>query len=394
MIFCSKISSLPTYQMSYAQNAHKNNILASAKRILSNPESLRAHLYKSKPCPYANNCDRADCGDAHFLEEFRIPICLYLEFCQKRDCKMYHPHMGAPHEYISFMGINRSLLPRQQFEAKKCIIQGAKLLIEDKERLRQHFYRTIPCKYGEKCLEKETCQNAHFTNEYRLPICPFLNFCEDSSCKNFHPERDVKEKFYPLFKFSSVEEFLKREEEMAPLRPLINRNLKAIPSYFQKDRKKEKTKFCDFVKPKSMCRKAGCSYAHSLEELVIGCDSFTSLEEKKAFVEATTGKSVPYYYLRPAYKNSDERRREHEELKFVMMMRAEENGEEYTEPEEPEESKYEEEIEQQMAEVLQEIEIETHQAEFSAEMEEMEMEEFDDSLYIEEFRWDQDGKRL
>jgi len=143
--------------------------------------------------------------------------------------------------------------------------------------------------------------------------------------------------------------------------------------------------------------------------LVLGCDSFSSLLEKKAFVEATTGKSVPYYYLRPAYKNSDERRREHEELKFVMMMRAEENGEEYTEPEEPytePESKYDDEedaeLEQQMdeamTEAMQEIQIEQHQAEFSEEIEtamgDIEMEEFDDSLYIEDFRWDKDGKRL
>ena len=372
--------------MSYAQNAHKNNILSSAKRIMSDPESLRIHLFKSKPCPYARKCDKADCGDAHFLEEYRIPICLYLEFCQKKDCKMYHPHMGAPHEYISFMGVNRVLPTRQQFEEKKYITQLAKTLMADKDRLRQHLYRTSPCKYGEKCHEKETCQNAHFSNEYRIPICLFLNFCEDTNCKNFHPERDLKDKFSPFFKFSSIEEFNKKEEVMDLLKPLTKRNPLAVPSMPFKS----KTKLCDFVKSKSMCRKGGCNFAHSLEELIItGTEPFPTIQEKKAFVEATTGKIIPYYYLRPSYKNSSERLRDYEDLKFVMMMRAEENGEKYEEPEEVETE------EEQIEEILQEIDsddeeykMEKNKEIFLSEMEmEMEMEEFDSSIIVETFNY-------
>lgn len=195
----------------------KNFILSSAKNILNNPESLRSHLWKSKPCPYAHNCDRSDCGDAHYLEEYRIPMCLYLEFCQKQDCKMYHPHMGAPHEYITFMGINQYLLPRQQWEMKKCVHQGAKALIADKERLRQHFYRTSVCPKEHNCKE-ETCHNAHFSDEFRLPFCLFLNFCDDKNCKYFHPDRDVKENFIPRFKYSS-QEFKKRQETLSVSSP-------------------------------------------------------------------------------------------------------------------------------------------------------------------------------
>ena len=386
IIISSRISRIMSY-------AHKNCILSAAKKIMSDTEALRAHLWKSKPCPYAQNCDRSDCGDAHFLEEYRIPMCLYLEFCQKKECKMYHPHMGAPHQYISFMGINRVLLPHQKWEAKKFVIQGAKALMSDKERLRQHFYRTSPCQNGEKCHEKETCQSAHFSDEYRLPICLFFDFCEDRDCKYFHPERDSKEKFIPLFKFSSAEfkerEVMveKRESIMEPLRPLRQRNPLAVPPKAFK----EKTRLCGFVKTRSMCRKGGCTFAHSLEELIVS-DSFSSLQEKKEYVESTTGKIVEDYYLRPSYKNSVERKRENDELKFVMMMRAEENGEKYEETEEPEETQYDEDDEN-IEEVLQEIQMDEHKEQFLCEMDDFEeFEEFDDEVVVDTFYYDQNGK--
>lgn len=320
-------------------------------------------------------------------------MCLYLEFCQKKECKMYHPHMGAPHQYISFMGINNVLLSRQKWEEKKFVIQGAKALMSDKERLCQHFYRTSPCQNGEKCHEKETCQNAHFSDEYRLPICLFFDFCEDRDCKYFHPERDSKEKFNPSFKFSSAEfkereaMIKKRESIMEPLRPLRQRNPLAVPPKAFK----EKTRLCGFVKARSMCRKGGCTFAHSLEELIVP-GSFSSLQEKKEYVESTTG-IVEDYYLRPSYKNSVERKRENDEFKFVMMMRAEENGEKYEETEEPEETQ--DEDDENIEEVLQEIQMDEHKEQFLCEMDDFEeFDEFDDEVVVDTFYYDQNGKMI
>lgn len=390
-----------------AISARKNFILSSAKNILSDEVALRSHLLKSKVCPFGVNCDRKNCGDAHFLEEYRIPICLYLEFCQKSDCTMYHPHMGSPPEYISFMGINRKLMPRVEWEMKKCIHNGAKEMLSNKESRDRHFYRTQACKDGLKCLHKETCQDAHFSDEYRIPVCPFLNFCDITGCQNFHGERETKEQFMkraPQFKFSK-ETFRKHEKNMDLLRPLKERNPLAVSNQPYK----LKTKLCAFVKDKKMCNKVGCSFAHSLEELQIGRE-FGSLKEKKEFVERRMGKQISEVYLRPAYHNSVDRKMEQEEFEFVLKMQQEEiidDGKYVEEDEDDDEEEEEEEYTElrvvidmdrakEEMEILEEIEkeqkmieddhnIDDHKDQFIEEIEMMEMEEFDENIVVETF---------
>ncbi len=322
-------------------------------------------------------------------------MCLYLEFCQKQDCKMYHPHMGAPHEYIAFMGINRSLLPRKEWEMKKCVHQGAKALIADKERLRQHFYRTSVCPNQHNCKEKETCQNAHFSDEFRLPFCLFLNFCDDKNCKYFHPERDIKEKFIPYFKYSSSE-FKKRKETLSNLLPLREPNPLAVPSPCMA--KKQKTKLCAFVL-KQMCNKPGCTFAHTLEELNVGRE-FQSLQEKKMFVEQKTGVQVSDVYLRQGFENSIDRKMEQEHLEFVMKMREEDDDDKYDDDDEEEteelrviidmkQAEMQMQEDSEIREILREIEIDQHKEQFLEDMEMMEMEEFDDEIVVETFFYNQ-----
>ncbi len=386
--------------MSAAMSARKNFILSSAKNILSDEVALRSHLLKSKVCPFGVNCDRKECGDAHFLEEYRIPICLYLEFCQKTECKMYHPHMGSPHEYISFMGINRVLMPRAEWEMKKCIYKGAKDLLDNKERRNQHFYRTRACTNGPNCANKETCQDAHFANEYRIPVCPFLNFCDITGCQNFHGERETKEQFMqraPQFKFFSQENFQSHEKTMSLLLPMKQPNPLAISNKPYK----LKTKLCGFVKVNKMCEKIGCTFAHNLEELQTDHE-FANIQEKKDFVERRLGKRIPEVYLRPAHLNSVDRKIQHEQLEFVLKMQEEENGDNKYDDEEEVEVEEVEEVEEvtdlkvvidmniNMDEVLDEIEkeqdqIDEHKTQFIEEMEMMEMEEFDDNIIVETF---------
>jgi len=184
---------------------------------------------------------------------------------------------------------------------------------------------------------------------------------------------------------------------MKNLLPLRQRNPLAVPY----KPLKEKTKLCDFAKAKSMCRKGGCSFAHSLDELVLSCGAFSSLEEKKAFVEATTGKKVADHYLRPSYKNSSDRLREHKELKFVMMMRAEENEENEEKYEDSEDEDEQESCvtdsddrDTEIEEVLQEIEMMEHQEEFVEETDTMEMEEFDESIIVDTFYYNPNGEKL
>ena len=390
---------------------HKTYILSTANKILSNPEALRKHTWKTRPCLYDHKCAHpSECGQAHFLEEYRIPICLFLEFCQKQDCKMYHPQLGAPQDYIAFMGINQILLPHQQWELKRNIFQGATAIIADKERLRQHLYKTRACLNGADCANKTACQNAHYESEYRIPICLFLNICEEKECKNFHPSRETKDQFLmsaPKFKYASEEAHLlakiDREKMMSNLRPLTRPNPLAVPT----KPFKMNTKLCGFAE-KGMCRKSGCTFAHSLDELVI--NGLTTPEEKRSFVEKTTRKVVSDVFMRPSYKNSVDRKMEYDQFKFVIKMQAEENGEEYEEEEEDtneeeEEEEEEEEIrseengeeyeDDQLNEVLNfiengdiengDIEMEQHKEEFLFEIEYLQMEELDDSIVVDTF---------
>lgn len=376
-----------------SQNLRKNFVISTANAVLSNPESIRKHTWKTQICRYGHNCNSpSDCSCSHFLEEYRIPICLFLEFCQKKDCKMYHPNICAPHDYIMSMGINQILLPKQQWEMKRNTFQGARALIADKDRLRQHFYKTLPCVNGPDCKNKDVCQNAHYADEYRIPMCLFFNFCEEQGCKYFHPLRQTTEEFMalvPKFKYQSQkqheEAMIERERVMSLLRPLDRPNPLAVPTTTTKAYR-AKTKLCEFVK-KGICKKNGCTFAHTLEELNI--DGLTTVEEKKEFMEKN-GNKIPNVFFRPAYKNSIDKKLEYDELKFVIKMRAEENGEEYEDDEDDEE----------VNEVLDEIDqvnqneevIEEHKEEFILELENnQEMDEIDDEIFLETFYFNEEN---
>lgn len=279
--------------------SRQSYILNTANQILSNPEMLRNHMRKSRPCLHGCDCPYDECENAHFMEEYRVPICLYLEFCKKKDCKMYHPHMGSPVDYIKFIGV---MLPtREQWEYKKqrdMVHRNAKIFIADKERLREHLMKTRPCFHGDQCKNKEKCVGAHNLEEYRPPVCLFMNFCEDGNCPNFHPHRETKEKFMEEKNIKFAE---KKSERQSVILSLKERNDLAMPSKLKNN--KVNTQFCNFVKEKSVCSKSGCNFAHSLEELVVNIP-YSSMEEKKKLVEKMTGKKVDDVFLRTSVENS------------------------------------------------------------------------------------------
>lgn len=382
--------------------SQKNFIISTANNILSDSQALRKHMWKTKPCPYGHNCKNflsngpSECGDAHFLEEYRIPMCLFLEFCQKKDCKMYHPHLGAPHEYISFMGINRNLLSRQEWENKRTTYNFARAFMADKERLRQHLFKTRSCQYGAECKNKENCQNAHFFDEYRIPVCLFMNFCDEKGCQYFHPSRETNEKFIeeksPKFKYASSaayeESKYKKEKVMSLLLPISCPNPLAVPSVV-KIAENAKTKFCSFVKEKQMCKKMGCTYAHSIDELVV--NGRESLQEKIDYLEKR-GKDIPLVFVRPVHKNWIKSHMEWEQMKIFKQIQAEENGEPV---EEDDEDTKEKEIEEVLEEIEKNIEeesemIEIFKDEFLRDLEfegNEEFDEFDEGIVMETFTY-------
>ena len=290
--------------MQNMQNISRQSyILSIATQMMGNPDMMRKHFYKSQVCQVAD-CIYDGCDNAHFIEEYRPAVCIFLEFCQNSNCNMYHPHLGSPYEYTNYIGISNILMTRDQWELKKqrnMIHVNARKFMSDKELLRQHLFKTRPCFYGSDCKNKEKCAGAHSIEEYKLPICLFMNFCEEEKCQHFH-HRDDKEKFFENFrqslKVSSSASLYEKEEKTVSLK---NRNLFAIPN--KVNNQKTNTRFCNFVKENSLCTRTDCKFAHSLEDLVISLP-YSSIQEKKELVEKINGSIVDEVFLKKSYENS------------------------------------------------------------------------------------------
>jgi hypothetical protein len=275
---------------------------------MSNPVALKQHMWKSKPCKFGIDCqlNLSECPGAHFLEEYRVPICLFLNECSKKECSMYHPQMGNAQEYITLMGIDKIIPTYAQWEEKKkrkdFVIQGAKHTISNKELLHSHLLKTRPCLKGIKCKDMKSCGGAHFLEEYRLPICLYMEFCREKECKAFHPNSG-----------KTREQFMKENNIVLPSEnqlnfkkntsPLFDPNPQVISSKMPPT--KTNTYLCSFVKEKSKCERPSCSFAHSIEDLVLPVEiKNISLEEKKKLAEKIMKKQISDVYMRPSYLNS------------------------------------------------------------------------------------------
>jgi hypothetical protein len=319
--------------------SRQSYIIAYANQIMANPEMMRKHLDKSKVCQ-TMDCPNDGCQDAHFIEEYKAPVCLFLEFCKNPNCKMYHPHLGSPHEYVRYIGMDNVLMTRENWELKKqrnMIHTNARQFMTDKKLLSQHLHKTRACHHGSFCKNKDKCPGAHSIEEYRFPICLFMNFCEEEKCQNFHPHQDDKNKFVKNF-----QQILKKNEEKnkthydiqdikniqyiqyiqdnASLCINNTRNPLAIPN--KVNNQKRNTRFCSFVKENSSCSRTDCKFAHSLEDLVIS-QPYSTLQQKKELVEKMTGNSVSEVFLKSSLHNSDYLKMMKDQVDMIEEMKEE-----------------------------------------------------------------------
>jgi len=359
-------------------------IIFNANKIMSNPSLVQKHMHKSKPCHFGVDCQRelSECSGAHFLEEFRVPICLFLHICEKKDCSMYHPKMGTPEQYITFMGIDKMLPTHEKWMSSKVrrdlVVKGAKHTIANSHLLREHLLKTRPCFHGLKCKNKESCSGAHFLDEYRLPICLYLEFCQEKACKTFHPHLGkTKEQF---MEENNIKLPTRKNDFQSTTMPLSGRNPNSAPQ--QVIVPKTNTALCSFVKAESKCKRAGCTFAHSLIDLVLpsqmGQMNDVSLEKKREMVERIMMKKIPDFFMNPSYMNSDYLKMMKKQVELVDELREIENvenvgngDEKYGDQDENDQD------EKNIEEILQEIEQEQAKEEFLAELEMMDnFEEF------------------
>jgi|Laugresu1bdmlbsd_1035121.scaffolds.fasta_scaffold03531_5 hypothetical protein len=187
----------------------------NAHAVISNKDLMAKHLWRTKPCKYGLNCRNIEtCCGAHFKSEYRVPTCLYQEFCEKKGCEFYHSHMGTAEQYMDFMGVKfeyntpeecLSRTQKLQEELKKkqkeldekfIFAQNTRPLVvtpkienktgEEKKnddraftRLCRHMKSNRPCKFS-------GCQFAHSIEQLVLPKCDR----EMCGCTRFHLGED------------------------------------------------------------------------------------------------------------------------------------------------------------------------------------------------------------
>jgi hypothetical protein len=191
-----------------------NEVFEKARVISNNPALLSKHMEKSKFCRYAP-CKNGSCQFAHSMEEFKPPRCLYEEFCNTKNCQMFHPS-----ETI------------QEYMKRVHIIPPASKTLE-----RTKFCRHNPC-------NNDKCTFAHTIEEYNPPQCVYKQSCRNKNCTLFHKGRET------------VEEFMKKYN-IAP----------APPKSPEKEKNTTKTKMCYMMKNDIPCTNKGCTFAHSVYEL-------------------------------------------------------------------------------------------------------------------------------
>lgn len=172
----------------------------NAYRVISDKDLMNKHLWHTKPCKYGLSCSKIEtCCGAHFKCEYRVPECLYQEFCEKKNCDFYHPHMGTEKEYMEFMKIEfqyntpeeclvdtarlQSELDKKKIELEKKFLfaQNTRPLVnapvivnhtqEEKKndarsftRMCRHMKSNRPCKFS-------ACTFAHSVEQLVLPTC-------------------------------------------------------------------------------------------------------------------------------------------------------------------------------------------------------------------------------
>lgn len=363
-------------------------IIFNANKIMNNQELLQKHMWKSKPCHFGIACNKdiSECHGAHFLEEFRVPICLYLHMCNKKDCPMYHPNMGTADEYIKFMGIDKVLPTHENWSSTKArrenIVKCAKYTISNSELLREHLIKTRQCFYGEKCKNKQSCSGAHYLEEYRLPICLYLEFCQEKSCKAFHPHSGkTKEQFMQENNIKLPSKKLHMDTK-----PLSETNAHAIPSK-QVVNSKANTVLCSFVKDNSTCKRTACSFAHSIQDLILPFNTDgMSLEKKREMVEKMTKKKVPDFFMNPSHMNSEYLKMMKKQVELVDELRQDEDKDGDLNEDEKNIEEILDVIDQEYAkeEFLQELELLEMMMETIVDFEEFHFEQEQDNKYDDE----------
>ena len=252
--------------------------------------------------------------------------------------------MNVSMKAVSFMSMHPS-------EREAIVKKNARIISSDKELMAKHLWRTKPCRYGLNCTRMETCCGAHFKCEYRTPDCLHMDFCDKGDkCTFYHAHLGTVEEYMKFmgieFLFNTPEEWMENTQK---LQIELEQKMKNLSLLFEKEKEKEKekhkvekynkdllrplttapnivnnslnekinhplsfTRFCRHMKQDKMCTFSNCTFAHSIEQLVLQscdkngchCNRLHQSDDKIKVAENVLRMKIEPFMTRPAWMNN------------------------------------------------------------------------------------------
>jgi hypothetical protein len=179
----------------------------------------------------------------------------------------------------------------------KEIKERAHEIFSDKEKLNKYLWKTRVCKYENNCYNPDKCSGAHYLEEYRIPECLHFEFCNKNGCNYYHAHLGTKEEYMKVFGIKFKKD---TKEEFENSRK------------FKKD-VKNCTRLCINMTEEKMCDKV-CTFAHSVDELVLPDNSIKDDETKKDAIERIFKIKVHPFMMRESWQNNIFLKKKQEEL--------------------------------------------------------------------------------
>jgi hypothetical protein len=150
-------------------------VIDHATFLKENKDAMSKHLHKSKVCTNLLCSNKEECDFAHSLDDFKPAVCLYQEFCENKECAMFHPHRQTVEEYIASRNITFKTSIGHQYQFKP-YVAGA-------------FTKMCSLMTNDTPCPREWCTFAHSIYE--------LHFSPDLVCYHYHPKTEICKKFHP-----------------------------------------------------------------------------------------------------------------------------------------------------------------------------------------------------
>jgi len=236
------------------QTFSEREVTLAAKKIVANKEALAQHLFRTQKCRHGIRCNRKEtCVGAHFANEYRVNICLHLQYCNRPECEKYHPNLGSVDGYLIAFGIKFEYKSKEEWIAA--------------------------------------------TSKKPYPVVSMASSSSSSSGSSMTPAPSVLEEPNAKRQRTFVQgtfarTFAHSHPNLAPLTNAHKINRSAV----QVDHRIN-TRLCSKMTEGSPCQYHGCTYAHSIDQLVLrkcehqGCEckALHGGEEKIKAVERIFG---------------------------------------------------------------------------------------------------------